>query len=402
MAIQILMPKLGLTMTEGTVDSWYKQEGDHVDKGEVVCTISSEKLTHDIEAPGSGILLKILVPETEEQVCKEPIGIIGVAGEQVPSSSTLLGQEEPVEQVNATEKPVQLASSSPKETTRIFITPLARKIAAEKGIDYTQVTGTGGNGRITRRDIENFVPVKAVSPNEATVKLVTEGGEGLSGMRKVIAQRMHYSLQQSAQVTLHQKVNVTPLISFRQELKAKLGDDAKIALNVNVLLMRAVVLALRDHPEMNASYNNGKHEVHEDIHIGMAVAVEGGLVVPVIRQANAKTLTQLAEDLAIVTTGVKENTLSGDLLTGSTFTISNLGSTGVEYFTPILNTPEVGILGIGALTSKLVFNAEKEVVEQQELPLSLTFDHQVIDGAPAAAFLQSINKYLESPYSLIL
>ncbi|MER1986804.1 MAG: dihydrolipoamide acetyltransferase family protein [Solibacillus sp.] len=402
MAIQVLMPKLGLTMTEGTVDSWYKKEGDPVEKGEVVCTISSEKLTHDVEAPDNGVLLKILVQETEEQACKEPIGILGVAGEQVssPSISTEKPKEILVAPPNVAEKPAQLASSLP--TARIFITPLARKIAAEKGIDYTQVVGTGGNGRITRRDIESFVPVKVALPTEAAAKSVTQAGEGLSGMRKVIAQRMHYSLQQSAQVTLHQKVNVTPLMAFRQELKAKLGDDAKAALNVNVLLMRAVVLALRDHPEMNASYSNGKHEVHEDIHVGMAVAVEGGLIVPVIRQANAKTLTQLAEGLATVTTGVKENTLSSDLLTGSTFTISNLGSTGVEYFTPILNTPEVGILGVGALTSKLVFNAEKEVVEQQELPLSLTFDHQVIDGAPAAVFLQSISKYLENPYSLML
>ncbi|MER2192555.1 MAG: dihydrolipoamide acetyltransferase family protein [Solibacillus sp.] len=402
MAIQVLMPKLGLTMTEGTVDSWYKKEGDPVEKGEVVCTISSEKLTHDVEAPDKGVLLKILVQETEEQVCKEPIGILGAAGEQVSSRS--ISAEKPQEVLVAppsvAEKPTQLASSSP--TARIFITPLARKIAAEKGIDYTQVAGTGGNGRITRRDIEGFVPVKVAAPTEATAKSVTQAGEGLSGMRKVIAQRMSYSLQQSAQVTLHQKVNVTPLMAFRQELKAKLGDDAKAALNVNVLLMRAVVLALRDHPEMNASYSNGTHEVHEDIHVGMAVAVEGGLVVPVIRQANAKTLTQLAEGLATVTTAVKENTLSGDLLTGSTFTISNLGSTGVEYFTPILNTPEIGILGVGALTSKLVFNAEKEIVEQQELPLSLTFDHQVIDGAPAAVFLQSISKYLENPYSLML
>jgi pyruvate dehydrogenase E2 component (dihydrolipoamide acetyltransferase) len=401
MANQILMPKLGLTMTEGTVDLWYKQEGDYVKKGETVCTISSEKLTHDVEAPDSGVLLKILVQEAEEQVCKEPIALIGTEEEKLSSSGPVLKVQR-TEQ-GTLENPIEPTSSLIK-TERVFITPLARKLATERGIDYTQVQGTGGNGRITRRDIESFVPQAiqvATNPSQVITSDI-RAGEGLSGMRKVIAQRMHASIQQSAQVTLHRKVNMTPLLSFREELKQKLGDDVQASMNINVLLMRAVVLALRDHPAMNASYSNGQHEVHEDIHIGMAVAVEGGLVVPVIRQANTKTLTQLAEGLVTVTTGVKENTLSSDLLKGSTFTISNLGNTGVEYFTPILNTPEVGVLGVGTVTSKLVFNSEKEVVEQQELPLSLTFDHQVIDGAPAAAYLQSISEYLENPYRLLL
>lgn len=392
MATNILMPKLGLTMTEGTVEAWYKREGDTVKKGDTVCTISSEKLTHDVEAPIDGTLIKIIVEENEVSPCKEPIAFIGETGENVADLPV------PVkEQTQAIAAP----STVRKESERVFITPIARKIAMERGIDYSEIIGTGGNGRITRRDVENFVP--AVKAEAATVRsTVNNAGEGLSGMRKVIAKRMHHSLQETAQVTLHRKVNVSPLMTFRSEIKAKIGDSLSSGqLSINTLLVRAVVLALKDYPEMNASYANGKHVVHEDIHIGIAVAVDEGLIVPVVKDATRKTLTELAENLTSLTNGARSNTLSGDLLTGSTFTISNLGHIGIEYFTPILNTPEIGILGVGAIDIKLVYNENKEIIEKQELPLSLTFDHQVVDGAPAAEFLNGICHYIENPYLLI-
>lgn len=402
MATEILMPKLGLTMTEGTVDTWYKSPGDTVEKGEVIATISSEKLTHDVEAPAAGVLVKIVTEEAGEQVCKQPIAYIGEAGEQID------GDEPVAVAASVAEQAPQQASAAQTVTpaavrpagARIFITPLAKKIATERGIDYTQITGTGGNGRITRRDIESYVPQAAPQQTAAAIA-PSNAGEGLSGMRKVIAKRMHASLHETAQVTLHRKANITPLMKFREKMKRKIGEDNKASLGINVLLTRAVVLALKDHPEMNAAYANGTHTEQEDIHIGMAVAVDAGLIVPVLRDATNKTLSQLAESLIDVTTGARNNTLSGDLLTGSTFTISNLGQAGVEYFTPILNTPEVGILGVGATTTKLVLSKKGKVKEQQELPLSLTFDHQVVDGAPAGQFLQSICHYLENPYKLV-
>lgn len=403
MATEILMPKLGLTMTEGTVDTWYKAPGDPVEKGEVIATISSEKLTHDVEAPASGVLVKIVTEEAGEQVCKQPIAYIGEAGEQVDGETAevavAVGAAEETEAPAPTTQAVTPAAVRP-EGARVFITPLAKKIAAERGIDYTEITGTGGNGRITRRDVESYVP-QAAPQQTAVAATTSNAGEGLSGMRKVIAKRMHASLHETAQVTLHRKANITPLMKFREKMKQKIGEDNKASLGINVLLTRAVVLALKDHPEMNAAYANGTHTPQEHIHIGMAVAVDAGLIVPVLRDATNKTLSQLAESLANVTTGARNNTLSGDLLTGSTFTISNLGQAGVEYFTPILNTPEVGILGVGALTTKLVLSKKGKVKEQQELPLSLTFDHQVVDGAPAGQFLQSICHYLENPYKLV-
>ncbi|MEK4147721.1 dihydrolipoamide acetyltransferase family protein [Robertmurraya sp. FSL W8-0741] len=395
-ATNILMPKLGLTMTEGTVESWYKKEGDAVKKGDIVCTISSEKLTHDVEAPEDGILLKIFVEELGQIPCKEPIGCIGELSEKVAEASA--PAKEPALTEGQIQREVQVtASPRNKEVERIFITPIARKIAAERGIDYSEITGTGGNGRITRHDVENFVlTVKA-----ASAATNTNAGQGLSGMRKVIAKRMHNSLQQTAQVTLHRKANVSPLMTFRTDMKAKLGDRLSGQLSINTLLARAVVLALKDFPEMNASYANGEHVVHEDIHIGMAVAVDEGLIVPVVKDAANKTLTKLAENITTLISGARSHTLSSDLLTGSTFTISNLGYAGIEYFTPILNTPEIGILGVGAIDRKLAFSGNKEIVEQQELPLSLTFDHQVVDGALAAEFLQCICTYLENPYLLL-
>lgn len=400
MATHILMPKLGLTMTEGTVESWYKKEGDAVKKGDIVCTISSEKLTHDVEAPEDGILLKIIVEEMGQIPCKEPIAYIGEVGEKGAEASV------PAKETASTEEQVQqkaqvapTLTSKHQEAERIFITPIARKIAAERGIDYSEITGTGGSGRITRRDVENFVP--AIKSASTTVSGAS-AGEGLSGMRKVIAKRMHNSLQQTAQVTLHRKANVSPLMTFRADMKAKLGDRLSGGqLSINTLLVRAVVLALKDFPEMNATYANGEHAVHEDIHIGMAVAVDEGLIVPVVKDAMNQTLTKLAENITNITSGARSNTLSGDLLTGSTFTISNLGYAGIEYFTPIINTPEIGILGVGAIDSKLVFGNNKEIMEQHELPLSLTFDHQIVDGAPAAEFLQGICYYLENPYLLL-
>lgn len=400
MATNILMPKLGLTMTEGTVESWYKKEGDEVKKGDTVCTISSEKLTHDVEAPTDGILLKIIVEEMGEAPCTEPIGFIGETGESVAGVSSPAEETSPTEvqaqqEVKADAYPIPTR----KENERIFITPIASKIAAERGIDYSEITGTGGNGRITRLDVKNFVSAVKAAPAAATS---TNAGEGLSGMRKVIAKRMHHSLQKTAQVTLHRKANVSPLMTFRADMKAKIGDSLSGGqLNINTLLVRAVVLALKDYPEMNASYANGEHSVHKNIHIGMAVAVDEGLIVPVVKDATNQTLTELAKNLTNVTNGARSNALSGDLLTGSTFTISNLGHAGIEYFTPILNTPEIGILGVGAIDSKLAFSDNKEIIEKQELPLSLTFDHQVVDGAPAAEFLQRICHYLENPYLLI-
>ncbi|MGN1402524.1 MAG: dihydrolipoamide acetyltransferase family protein [Bacillus sp. (in: firmicutes)] len=393
MATTILMPKLGLTMTEGTVESWHKKEGDPVKKGEPICTISSEKLTHDVESPTEGTLLKIIVDEAGETPCQEPIGLIGEKSEKADAPALNNKMAKP------DASPISSPANNTQKSGRLFITPIARKLAKERGLDFKVITGTGGNDRITRRDVLNYIPETRAFSSADTKP---EVGEGLSGMRKVIAKRMRQSLQQTAQVTLHCRANISPLMTFREDMKKKVGDNLALGqLSINTLLVRAVTLPLKDYPEMNATYANGTLSVHEDIHIGIAVAVNDGLIVLVVKNASDKMLTQLAKDITNVVYAARSNTLSGHLLTGSTFTVSNLGHTGIEYFTPILNKPEIAILGVGAIDSKLAFNEHKEIIEKQELPLSLTFDHQVVDGAPAAEFLQQICHYFENPYLLL-
>ncbi|MEG0459678.1 MAG: dihydrolipoamide acetyltransferase family protein [Vagococcus sp.] len=399
MAETLLMPTLGLTMTEGTVDQWYKEVGDTISKGEAVVSISSEKLTHDVESPIDGVLLSIVVENGGEAVCQGIIGYVGAEGEEVPTEEVMIEEVTENKEEKTIDSTAPIAQSVTRtEGERIFATPLARKIAADKGYDLADIVGSGGNGRITRRDVDRHIPkIKTIGSSPVVT------GEGLDGMRKVIAQRMHQSLQQSAQLTLHRKANITNLLAFRKDLKTKAGDNlSRSALSINTLLIKAVSLALKDKPEMNASYNGVEHVTHESVHMGVAVAVDDGLVVPVVKNVDTKSLSQIGADFVAVTSQAIDGTLSGELYSGSTFTITNLGSAGIEYFTPILNTPELGILGVGGTSSKLVFNDEKEIVEISELPLSLTFDHQVIDGSPAAEFLAQIVYYLENPYLLVV
>ncbi len=401
MAEKLIMPTLGLTMTEGTVDQWYKQIGDTVAKGEAVVTISSEKLTHDVESPIDGVLLSIIADEGAEVPCQELIGYVGETGEEIPSGEVSeKAFDEDIVEVKETKVETIAVNQPPTRDAgaRVFATPLAKKMAQAKGFNLEEIIGTGGNGRITRRDVERFVPSMPVAS-----QVLSDIGEGLEGMRKVIAKRMHQSLHQSAQLTLHRKADITSLLTFRQDLKAKSnGKLSRSALSINTLMIKAVTLALKEHPEMNAWYDGQALVTHDEIHMGVAVSVHDGLVVPVIRDVHQKGLSQIGEGFVTVTSQAVDGSLPGDLYSGSTFTITNLGNAGVEYFTPILNTPELGILGVGATTNKLIFNDNKEIKEISELPLSLTFDHQVIDGAPAAEFLSKITYYLENPYLLVV
>ena len=400
MAEALVMPTLGLTMTEGTVDQWYKKIGDQVTKGEAVVSISSEKLTHDVESPIDGVLLDIIVEQGGEVPCQDNIGYVGKEGETFAKEEVL--PETKTVESEASEKQVkpetiEKVKGRMNEVVPIFATPLAKKIAAEKDYSLEDISGTGGNNRITRRDVERYIPSSQIEGENKRV------GTGLKGMRKVIAQRMYDSLQQTAQVTLHKKVNITALLAFRKELKEKAGlAIERNTISINTLLIKAVAKALKEHSEMNATYDGKMYHFHEAVHMGIAVALDEGLVVPVIKDVDKKALTQIGTEFVEVTQGALNETLSIEAYQGSTFTITNLGNLDIEYFTPVLNTPEVGILGVGSSSSKLIFNEAKTIEEIYELPLSLTFDHQVVDGAPAAEFLGTIAHYLENPYLLVV
>jgi pyruvate dehydrogenase E2 component (dihydrolipoamide acetyltransferase) len=428
MSGQIVMPKLGMTMTEGTITEWYKDVGDPVEKGEPILMISSDKLTQDVEAPASGILLEKRGNTDSLMPVGEVLAVIGEEG-AAPIQEAEPAQE-PAAIVSArTEQPVVYADQAPEETitrpesARIFITPLARRIAEAEGLDILSIKGSGGNGRITKRDVERAIVQReatgilaeaesaiqerasistgqAVSPQPAADAAV---GEGLSPMRKAIAKNMRRSLAETAQLTLHRKADGNALIEFQNTLKRELthaGYDTKLTLTV--LLARASVLALQEVKSLNTTYRDGKLTEHEKVHLGIATSLDNGLVVPVIRDAHRKTIGALAKDIQEATEQARSGAASPSLLAGSTFTITNLGASGVEYFTPILNPPETGILGVGALQDELALAEDGSVRQVKKIPLSLTFDHQIVDGATAAAFLAALLKYIETPYLLVL
>ncbi|GEN47657.1 dihydrolipoamide acetyltransferase family protein [Ligilactobacillus pobuzihii] len=405
MATAITMPKLGLTMTEGTVEEWTKNVGDKVEQGEVVARISSEKLTSDIEAPASGTLLKIMVQEGENLPIKQNMAYVGEEGEEIPEGAQPVTM--PSAKAEPEEKVAAATTQGPparKPGERIFVTPLARKVAQEKGVDYSLVTGTGGNGRITRRDVERYAANKPTepAPSQTQTAAVPQWGAGLSGMRKAVATNMMQSVNTTAQVTLQRKVDLQALMEFRTDIKAKAGDLNDGQMSINTLITRAAILALQDTPQMNSNYADGKLTRVDSVNIGEAVGLAEGLIVPIVKNAQNMNLTVLGRELKHLADLAREGGLTPDQMTGGTFTVTNMGKEGIEYFTPIINPPEIGILGVGTMLKELTLNEDGQIGTKSTLPLSLTFDHQIIDGQQAAQFLGKIVENLQDPYKLIL
>lgn len=433
MATEVLMPKLGLTMTEGLVDEWYKNEGDAVKKGEALCSISSEKLSGDVEADDDGTLLKIVVAAGDSTAVKTPIAYVGAADETVSAAATGPTGADDASGAGAAgaeaadeDDPEAGARRANRHTSgdgkRIFISKVAEKMAKKHGIDYSKVKGTGGHGRITKRDMKVYIEshpsgdadsqeassegaASAGAPGAAsasgTVTQPVTAGEGLTGMRKIIAQNMMHSLHSTAQLTLHRKVNVTDLLATVSEIKGNLGpgDQAK-ALSMNVLLIKAVAIALQEHPSLNAHYDGHEYEQCDDVNIGVAVALDDGLAVPTVPNVVGQSLSQLKT----VFHDRVDRARNGDIdtLAPGTFTITNLGTDGIEYFTPVLNVPEVAILGVGAQSTRLTLNGKGEIEEVVELPLSLTIDHQTVDGRTGAEFLSTLADVVAEPYRVLL
>ncbi|KZR59813.1 dihydrolipoamide acetyltransferase family protein [Pseudobacillus badius] len=405
MAVEVIMPKLGMAMKEGTVSNWNKQVGEAVEKGELIASINSEKIEMEIEAPASGSLLDIAVPEGEGVPPGTVIGYIGQPGEKVPEAETSVAEQPADKEIAATAmeetKPVSLSALTTR--SRIKISPVARKIAESAGIDYTQLKGSGPGGRITKEDVEKAVPAPAASEPEQREESTAPAAQQtpMTGMRKVIAERMHASLKNSAQLTITMKADATEAVQLREQMAETVQSHLEANLSMNDFVARAVVLALQKHPHMNSACMDGHIHQFESIHLGVAVALEKGLVVPVIRDAQNDSLVQLSKKIKLCAERARQGELNQDEMTGSTFTISNLGAYGVEYFTPILNSPEAGILGVGAMEEAAVFK-EGTIECRRLLPLSLTFDHRVLDGAPAAAFLQTVKQLLEEPFTMLL
>ncbi|KNH21576.1 MAG: dihydrolipoamide acetyltransferase family protein [Priestia megaterium] len=409
MAAEVVMPKLGMAMKEGTVSTWNKKVGDSVSKGDMIASINSEKIEMDIEAPQDGVILDILV---QEDVGVPPGTIICYVGkpneqltEQNSSANELQAPKNEVAAAISLEEPPANAAPSKKRKETVLISPIARKIAESENLNVETIKGTGPKGRITKADVEKVLAERASEASPQTVErdnpAINKETLPVAGIRKVIASRMHNSLLNSAQLTINMKADVTDLLSFQREIKDVIQQRHKLKISLTDFIARAVVLSLQEHKQMNSAYIDNEIQLYNHVHLGMAVALENGLVVPVMQHAEKMSLVELAAEIKTRAADARQGQLSTDRMQGSTFTITNLGAYGVEYFTPVLNPPETGILGVGATEDVPMYKGD-ELQKRNLLPLSLTFDHRVLDGAPAANFLGTIKQYLEQPILLLL
>ncbi len=415
MAYEILMPQLGLTMEEGTVSSWLKHEGDAVKAGEAILEITTDKLTNEVTSEHDGVLLKIVAQEGEDIPVKGLLGYIGEAGEQVGGAAAPAAV--PVEAVApaAASAAVIAPAAVSAGGARIRISPFARKLAANMDVDYSALTGSGPSGRIVAKDIYAAAEARKSAPAVApaapaaapAAPAAKKGGlelmEGdtiakLSGMRKVVAERMLQSHTEIPPVTQNTKVDVTALMKFRKSLIETAGKK----FSVNDLILKATAKVLRAHPEVLVSYDNGQVIQRAHVNLGMAVALDAGLIVPVIRDADKMGLDELAAKAKDLATRAKENKLTTDEYKGSTFSVSNLGMFGIETFTPIVNQPDAGILGVCAIQDELVMDDEGNISKHQVMRLSFTYDHRLIDGAVAAKFIMDLRDLLQSPMNILL
>jgi pyruvate dehydrogenase E2 component (dihydrolipoamide acetyltransferase) len=354
--MDLKLPLLGDVMTEGTLARWLQPAGSSVAAGSPLYELETDKVSLTVDAPESGVLERLVAE-----------------GQTVPVG-TVVGR------------------LSAGEAVEVRASPAARRLAEELGVDLAKLD-TGR--RIREADVQAYAESRA----ERGAPVAVERTGALTGRRKVIAERMRSSLQQSAQLTISMELDMTPAVELRAQLKQLLPDAAQPT--ITDLVMRATTLALVDHPRLNATLEDGRLRMHDEVHMGLAVDADEGLIVPVIRNAHALPLAALAERSKRLAQLARDNQLGLDDLQGCTFTITGLGALGVDFFTPIINPPQVAILGIGRLFSKLVLDGGRPV-ERQAMYLNLSFDHQVVDGAPAARFLQRVKQLLELPAALIL
>ncbi len=421
MAYEVLMPQLGLTMEEGTVSQWIKHEGDEVKVGDVIVEITTDKLTNEVTSEHDGVLLKIVAQEGADIPVKGLLAYIGQPGEAVGGASAPAAA--PAAEAAAAPAAPAAAAPAPaaKNGARIRISPLARKTAAKLGVDYSGIAGSGPAGRIVQKDIlaaaEAMKSAPAAAPAPAAPAAPAAAAPAaapassvelmdgdtvvkLTGMRKVIAQRMLQSHTEIPPVTQTIKVDVTELMAFRKVLLAKTGKKY----SVNDLILKATAKCLRQHPEMLVSFDAANKQVIQRAHVnlGMAVALDTGLITPVIRDADKMGLEQLADTAKDLAARAKDNKLTSDEYKGSTFTISNLGMFGIESFTPIINQPDAAILGVCAIQDELALDDEGKVIKKQVMRLSLTLDHRALDGAVVAKFEMALRDLLQSPMSIVL
>ena len=432
MATPVLMPLMGMTMEEGIVSKWLVEAGATVTKGQEILEFETDKINATVEAPEDGVLGGLTAQPGDAVPVQGVLAYILEPGEEPPAAEAPpAAAPEPAPAPAApppapaapppapAPAPAPVVAAAPVAAAadgRIKSSPLARRIARELGVVIAGLAGSGPGGRIIERDVREaaaaapavaVAPTVAVAPAISTPAIPAAIGEPaagttipVTGVRKVIAERMLQSLQQSAQVTLVTEVDGRRFHELRTELAARHEPALGFKISYNDLLIRVCAHALREHPRANASLDGDVIRLHEAVNVGLAIEAGGDLVVANVKQADRKSLVEIASDLRGVVERARANQLALDDITGGTFTISNLGLYGIDAFTPVLNPPESAILGVGALREKAVAR-DGEVVAQLSVTLSLTFDHRIIDGAPAARFLARIRELIEQPYLLL-
>ena len=445
MVTKVIMPKFGLSMETGVLGSWLVEEGASVTKGSALAEITTDKITNTCEAPKDGILRKILLPEGEEAACGEAIAVLADTADEDISAECGGGQSEGGAFADSAE---QAAAASPvpekAAPADIKITPRAKKVAEEQGLEYSHIQGTGLLGAITISDLKKHgIPRKdpasaasvSAAPSSASVPSSASGPASASGlasasapasgpstasapaaapkavfdtrpcegedvivkmstMETAIAKAMQNSLLTTAQATIATEAEITELVRVYKQLKGKY-TNAGVKLSYTAMLIKAVAMALENHKALRSTMADETHiKISSRIHIGVAVDIPGGLIVPVIRDANMKDLRTICLELSDLTQRAKDNKLTSDQLGGATITITNLGMFGITYFTPVLNVPESAILGVGDIIEKLMVK-DGGFYPASVMNFSLTHDHRIVNGAPAARFLKEVTASLQ-------
>lgn len=418
MAEVIRMPRMSDTMTEGTFVEWHKKVGDTVKPGDILAEVETDKATMELENYVKGTLLYVGVPKGSAAQVDQIIAIVGKEGEDYVALLQENGNKQNVAEVKeeGTRENGEMKNEKATETAehekssdddRLKASPLAKKIAEEKGIKISEVSGSGPEGRIIKKDVENFVPLKKEAAKEEKQQVVINipkysGEESfeeipVSQMRKTIAARLSQSKFAAPHFYLTVSVNMDNAIAARKAM----NGIAQIKISFNDIIIKAVAMSLRLHPFVNASWLGDKIRINHHIHIGVAVAVNEGLLVPVIRFADNKSLTQIAAEVNDLAAKAKDKKLQPQDWEGNTFTISNLGMMGIEEFTAIINPPDACILAVGGIQEMPVVKND-QLATGNIMKMTMSCDHRVVDGATGAKFLQTLKQYLEAPVRMLV
>jgi pyruvate dehydrogenase E2 component (dihydrolipoamide acetyltransferase) len=421
---EVTMPRLSDTMEEGTIASWLKQPGEQISKGDVIAQIETDKATMDLTAFEAGTLQEILAPEGTTVAIGQPVARIGSgaaptkadkpvapgppaaeATDAVPPRTTAARRtvaEGPEPSESSSSQVAPLSNGAPRDG-KTRASPMARHIAAEHGVDLSGVSGSGPRGRVIRADVEAALQAKApLSPQSSVLSPPSDGDERvtLSQMRRTIARRMADSTRTVPHFFLTTTVDATDMVRLRKEIVEQIADSG-VKITFNDLVVKGAALAIRKVPEVNVSFAEDSLIRHSHIHIGVAVATERGLIVPVLRDVDQKTLSQIARETRDLAERANSGKLQPAEYTGGTFTISNLGMFGVEQFNAVINPPEAAILAVGAIQREPAEH-DGEIVLRDRMKLTLSVDHRALDGAAGARYLQALKQLLEKPMLLLV